>query len=423
MLPLSMQTTNPRAEFPSKLRFLFSPAPYKIAYGGRASGKSWGFARALLIQAAQQPMRVLCARELQVSIADSVHCLLSEQIPLLGLERFYSIQKTEIRGANGSEFIFSGLKVNIAKVKSMEGLDRVWAEEAETVSEDSWSVLLPTIRKGGSELWVSFNPRDEADATYRRFVTNPPPGAVVERICWDDNPWLPARSKAEKDHAYRTDPEAAAHVWGGECRRMSNAQVLRGRYVVEPFEIDPTWDGPYHGIDFGYAVDPSTMVRCYVHGRTLYVSHEAYGIGVELDNLPALFDEVPGAREYMARADNSRPETISHLNRHGYGRVVACAKGAGSVEDGVEYLRAFERIVIHQRCRHTAEEARLWSFKQNAAGDVLPELVDRHNHCMDALRYALEPLIKTQAGAGLLAMAGEALAKKVGEERSRSLSK
>jgi phage terminase large subunit len=406
-----------KAEFPEKLRRLFRPAPFKIAYGGRSSGKSWGFARALLIQAAQQPLRVLCARELQVSIADSVHCVLSDQIRLLGLESFFTVRQTTITGANGSEFIFSGLKSNITKIKSMEGLDRVWVEEAETVSEDSWSILLPTIRKAGSECWISFNPRDESDATYRRFVVSPPPGAVVIKICWEDNPWCPDRSIAEKDYAYRVDPEAAAHVWGGECRRISNAQVLRGRYTVEPFEIDPSWDGPYQGSDFGFAVDPSTLVRCYVSGRVLYASHEAYGIGIEIDNMATLFDSVPDSRKFVTRADCSRPETISFLQRHGFQRFVGCEKGPGSVEDGVEFLRSFEKIVIHPRCPRTSEEARLWSFRQNQAGDVLPDLRPGWDHCWDAIRYALEPLIK-QSGRGLLDMAASEIAKK--RERNKS---
>jgi phage terminase large subunit len=391
---LSSQTTpTSRARFPAKLKFLFSPAPYKTAWGGRCGSKSWGMARALLVQASQTPLRVLCAREYQVSIADSVHALLSDQIEQLGLGHFYAVQQTTIRGANGSEFIFAGLKHNITKIKSTEGVDRCWVEEAELVSEESWQILLPTIRKPGSETWVSFNTRDDSDATYRRWVKDPPPGAVVVKVGWQDNPWLSDKSRAEKDYAYRTDPEAAANVWGGEIRRMSNAQVLRGKYTIEPFEIEATWDGPYQGADFGFASDPSTLVRCYVGGRALYVSHEAYGHGVELDDLPTLFDEIPDAREYVTRGDNSRPETISHLTRHGYRNFTACSKGQGSVIEGVQYLRAFERIVIHPRCKHVAEEARAWSFKTNSAGDVLPDLKPGNDHCWDGIRYALEPLI------------------------------
>ncbi len=387
--------TTLRADFPEKLAFLFEKARYKVAHGGRGGAKSWGFARALLIQAAQRRMRVLCARELQISIHDSVHKLLAEQVESLGLSPRYEVQQSVIKGVNGSEFIFSGLRSNATKIKSMEGVDICWVEEAQTVSAESWDILVPTIRKEGSEIWVSFNPDQDDDPTYARFVKDPPPGAVVVPIGWADNPWFPETLREEKDYLYRVDPEAAAHVWGGQTRRNSIAQVLRGRYVVESFAPGEGWNGPYYGADWGFATDPTALVKCWVHGRTLYVEHEAYGVGVDLDDTPALFDSVPGAREHMIRADNSRPETISHMRRHGYSRMLPAHKGPGSVEDGVEHLRSYERIVIHPRCTHAAEEARLWSYKvDKLTGDVLPVLLDKHNHTWDATRYALEPIIR-----------------------------
>lgn len=399
------------ADFPAKLAFLFQPARYKVAYGGRGGAKSWGFARALLVLAAQRKLRVLCARELQISIQDSVHKLLAEQIEALGLGGIYEVQQATIRcKATGSEFIFSGLRSNITKIKSMEGLDVAWVEEAQTVSAESWDVLVPTVRKADSEIWVSFNPMHDDDPTYKRFVVTPPPGAAVVPIGWQDNPWLPDVLKAEKDYLYSIDPEAAEHVWGGSTLRHSMAQVLRGRYVVESFEPAPDWNGPYQGADWGFSVDPSVLVRCWIGpgviasaqdhakrllARTLYIEHEAYGVGVDLDDTPALFDTIPKAREYITRADSARPETISHMRRHGYTRILGVTKGKGSVEDGVEHLRSYERIVIHPRCTHAAEEARLWSYKTDKlSGDVLPVLLDKHDHCWDAARYALEPIIR-----------------------------
>lgn len=387
------------AEFPEKLGFLFEPSRYKVAHGGRGGAKSWGFARALLILAAQKRMRVLCARELQLSIADSVHKLLKEQIEALGLGHIYTVLESVIRGANGSEFIFSGLKSNATKIKSMEGVDICWVEEAQTVSADSWEILIPTVRKEASEIWVSFNPEQEEDATYQRFIKNPPPGAAVVEIGWQDNPWLPAVLLEEKNYLYRVDPEAAAHVWGGKTWRITNAQVLRGRYVVESFEPVTegrnAWSGPHYGADFGFAVSPTVLVRSWVDKRVLYIEHEAYGVGVDIEDTPELFDKVPGAKEHTIRADCARPETISHMRRHGYGRMLGCTKWQGSVEDGVEHLRSYERIVIHPRCPHTAEEARLWSYKTDRlTGDVLPVLVDRHDNAWDATRYALEPIIR-----------------------------
>ena len=400
--------TSLAADFPEKLAFLFSPARYKVAHGGRGSGKSWGFARALLIQAAEKRLRVLCARELQMSIADSVHKLLSEQVDALGLGPFYEVQQSTIKGRNGSEFLFSGIRSNVTKLKSMEGLDRVWVEEAEKVSDDSWQVLIPTVRSPGSEIWVSFNPSEENDPTYQRFVAHPPPNAVVVEVNWSDNPWFPETLNAEREYLYRVDPEAADHVWGGKTRRMTDAQVLRGRYRVEAFDPLPEWDGPYYGADWGFSVDPTALVKCYVSGRVLYVEHEAYGVGVEIDRTPQLFDSVPGGREHVIRADSARPETISYMQRNGYSQMIAATKGPGSVEDGVEHLRSYEAIVLHPRCTHAAEEARLWSFKTDRlSGDVLPELLDKHNHVMDALRYALEPLVRRGPGAGWIDFAAQ----------------
>jgi phage terminase large subunit len=322
---------------------------------------------------------------------------LSDLIDELQLGAFYTVTKTGITGKNGTEFLFSGLRSNITKIKSMEGIDLVWVEEAEKVSNESWEVLIPTIRKAGSEIWVSFNPSDESDPTYRRFVVNPPPDSTVVKINWNDNHWFPAELAKEKDYLYSVDPEAAAHVWGGECRNVSDAQILRGRWRKEAFEPKDWWDGPYQGADWGFATDPTAFVRCYVEGRTLYIRHEAYGLGVEIDHLPALLDSIPDSRGYLTRADNARPETISYMIRQGC-NLIAADKWPGSVEDGVEFLRSFEAIVIHPDCRHTAEEARLYSYKvDRLSNDVMPVIVDKHNHCMDAIRYALTPMIRGYA--------------------------
>src|SRR6185437_8216085 len=177
------------ANFPEKLSYLFKPKRYKVAYGGRGGAKSWGFARALLILGAQKPLRILCARETQKSIQDSVHKLLSDQVKALGLEEFYQVQKAAIIGANGTEFAFAGIRQNVGNMKSFEGCDICWVEEAQNVSKHSWSVLIPTIRKEGSEIWVSFNPELETDETYQRFVIRPYPGCEPVKINWSDNPW------------------------------------------------------------------------------------------------------------------------------------------------------------------------------------------------------------------------------------------
>jgi phage terminase, large subunit, PBSX family len=206
-------------EFPEKLAFLFEPHRYKVAYGGRGSGKSWGYGRGLLLQGAQKPMRILCAREIQKSIADSVHKLLSDQIAALGLSSFYDVQQAYIKGRNGTEFSFAGLQQHtVDSIKSYEGVDIVWVEEAHAVVKKSWDVLLPTIRKPGSEIWATYNPQLESDETHQRFVIHPPPDCVSVLMNYNDNPWFPAVLEQERQHAQATmKPEQYAHIWEGKC--------------------------------------------------------------------------------------------------------------------------------------------------------------------------------------------------------------
>lgn len=206
-------------QLPQALQFLFEPHRYKVAYGGRGSGKSWGFARALLLQGANEPLRVLCTREIQKSLADSVHKLLSDQIEAMGLSHFYEVQQNYIKGQNGTEFSFAGLQQHtVDSIKSYEGVDRVWVEEAHSVSKKSWDVLLPTIRKNGSEVWVTYNPQLESDETHRRFVLQPPPDCVSVLMNYSENPWFPEVLDKERQHAKATmKAEQYAHVWEGKC--------------------------------------------------------------------------------------------------------------------------------------------------------------------------------------------------------------
>ncbi|KKK63324.1 hypothetical protein LCGC14_2995430, partial [marine sediment metagenome] len=365
---------------------LFQPARYKVAYGGRGSAKSWSFARALIIKSLERPLRILCGRELQNSIKDSVHRLLSDQIELMGLSDAFEILTTEIRGINGSLFLFEGLKHNITRIRSMEGIDIAWLEEAEKVSERSWEVLIPTIRQEGSEIWASFNPDDEHDPTYQRFIVNPPPDALVKKVGWRDNPWFPESLRLEKDYLYRVDPDAAAHVWGGDFRTMSDAQVLSGKWRVEAFEPGKHWDGPYYGADWGFSVDPTTLVKSWIGGDNLYIEQEAYGVGVEIDDIPAHFDQVSGCRAHMIRADSARPEMIKYVSRHGF-NIIGASKWQGSVADGITFLRSFNEIIIHPQCRAAAQEAKHWRYKvDRLTEDVLPVLREGNEHIWDAVR-------------------------------------
>ena len=252
-----MSDTN--AQFPVKMASLFDQARYKIYYGGRGAGKSHSAAKALLILGARSPIRVLCAREFQTSIKDSVHKLLCDQIELMNMHSIYEITQNSIRGKNGSEFAFVGLKNNVANVKSYEGIDICWVEEAQTVSRMSWNTLIPTIRKEGSEIWVTFNPELETDETYQRFVLRPPEGAVVQKINWNDNPWFPEVLALEKDALKSRDPSAYQTVWEGLCRLTVDGAIFAQEMQVAELDgritkvtYDPT--KPVHAIfDLGWA--------------------------------------------------------------------------------------------------------------------------------------------------------------------------
>lgn len=247
---------------------LLAPHRYKIYYGGRGGGKSWAFADILLINALQRLYRVLCARELQVSIADSVYRLLSDRIESLGLSSLYTIQNTSIMSVNGSEFIFKGLKHNSTEIKSMEGIDICWVEEAEKVSQSSWEILIPTIRKEGSEIWVSFNTKHPTDATYKRFVFDPPPDSVVRKVSWEDNPFFPAVLDKERLDMQRRDSEAYRHIWDGEfdtrysgavyAKLMASLQE-KGR-ISDKVMHDPAYP-VYTCWDLGY--DDATAIWFY----------------------------------------------------------------------------------------------------------------------------------------------------------------
>lgn len=242
-------------EFPEKMQFLFDPMRYKVLHGGRGGAKSWGVARALLILGAKKTTRVLCAREFQKSIGDSVHKLLSDQIAAMGLTHFYEVQQNIIKGRNGTEFTFHGLKHNIANIKSVEGTDICWVEEAQTVSKSSWDTLIPTIRKEGSEIWITFNPSLEDDETYKRFVKNPPKNSIVTTINWSDNPWFPKVLSDEKDDLKERDFDAYLTVWEGKCRVTLDGAIFAnevrkattdGRFMRVPHDpskpVNTYWD-------------------------------------------------------------------------------------------------------------------------------------------------------------------------------------
>lgn len=383
---------------------------FRGAYGGRGSAKTRTFAkmaavRGLIEAESGNAGIVLCGREFMNSLDDSsmseVKAAIADE-PWLAAN--YEVGEKYIRTKDKRvAFKFAGLRHNLDSLKSKARILLAWVDEGESVSDAAWRKLIPTVREAGSEIWITWNPEKEGSPTDIRFRKTFDQDMIVVEMNYTDNPWFPAILDADRRRDQRNlDPLMYAHIWEGDYLAISDAQILRGKYVIEGFEPGAGWNGPYYGADWGFAQDPTTLVKLWIHGRKLYVEHEAYGIGVDIDATPALFDRVPSAREHVVRADSARPETISYMQRHGFPRCVGVEKWKGSVEDGIAHLRQYEQIVIHPRCRHFAEEAKLYSYKTDRlTGDVLPEVVDAHNHCIDAARYALQPLI-VRGDTGLL---------------------
>jgi phage terminase large subunit len=347
-----------------------------------------------------EPLRILCTREFQASIKESMFAEVRGAIETRPwLAEHYEIGESFIRGRNGTEFLFRGLRINMQSIKSTAKIDLCIVEEAEDVPEKSWRDLVPTIRAPKSEIWAIWNPRAPGSPVDERFRRNPNPRSVMTEINAADNPWLPDVLRQEMEHDRITmDPAVFAHVWGGAYLELGDAQVLHGKVQVAPVpeQVPGDCDGPYYGADWGFSNDPTTLVRFYRSrdGRTLYVSHEAYQVGVEVVDLGRLFERVPGSADHQIRADNARPELISHLRNQGW-RIEAAAKWGGSVEDGVSWLRGHERVIIDPRCPNTIRESRLWSYRTDRlTGDALPKLADGNDHTWDAIRYGAQPMIR-----------------------------
>lgn len=406
-----------RVEFPTWAEGLFKPYRYKVLYGGRGSGKSYAVADALLITGAMRPCRILCAREFQNSLADSVLHLLGERVTALGLQAFYEVQRETIIGANGTTFIFKGVRNNVQSIKSMSGLTHLWLEEAQTVSEASWQVLIPTIREPGSEILVTFNPYKPYDPTYLMFVADTPgDDAYIRKVNWRDNPHWPAELERERERLKgRGDQSLYAHVYEGECLVNDQATIFAGRWIEETRQPDGNWSGPYFGLDFGFSNDPTAGVKLWVSpdGLEIYIEAEAGEIGLELDETGKfLADRLPGITNHPVYADNARPESISYLSRRPrpgdtervrLPHIEGVSKGPGSVEDGIEFIKSFERVVINPACVETIKEFERYSFKvDRLTGEVLPVIVDAWNHYIDAIRYALEKVMRANESFGMM---------------------
>lgn len=376
---------------------LLVPARYKGSHGGRGSGKSHFYADLWLEENVSKKLDCVMIREVLKSLEFSVKKLLEGKIELHNAGDYFEVQDRRIMSRAGGVTIFEGMQSHTAdSIKSLEGFDRAWFEEAQNASDKSLTLLRPTIRKPASELWFSWNPgkpTDPIDSLLRGESV--PKDAIVVEANYTDNPWLSQELKDEMEFDRKRDPDKYAHIWLGQYWTHTESRILKN-WVVEEFERPP---GTIHrlGADWGFSIDPSTLIRCDIEGNRLYVDYEAYMIGCEITQLPELFDHVPESRKWFCRADSARPETISYMQKHGYPKMQAAQKGKGSIEEGLQFLQSFE-IVVHPRCKHLINELQTYSYKRDPLTDeLLPIIEDKNNHVIDALRYACEGARKAGA--------------------------
>jgi len=386
---------------------LLKPARYKGAYGGRGSAKSHFFAGLTIEESILYPgLRTVCIREVQKSLEQSVKRLIEDKIQQFGVGSMFRVLNTHIETPGGGSIIFQGMQNHTAEsIKSLEGFDRSWFEEAQSASQRSLDLLRPTIRRPNSELWFSWNPDQPTDPVDKLLRgKDRHRDAIVVKANYRDNPWFPDVLREEMEWDKRRDPDKYDHVWMGGYRKNSEARVFRNWRIGKPDEFNPKRaERFYFGADWGFSIDPTVLICVYIIGRTLYIWREQYQVGCEIDRTPQLFDKIENgmARKWPITADSARPETISYMRRNGYPNMKPAIKGAGSVEEGVEFLKSYD-IVVHPDCTHSIDELSHYSFEiDEKTGEVLPKLADKKNHVIDAIRYAIEPLRSSKNKAGV----------------------
>ena len=423
---MTLQSLDVEITIPEACDVLLEDHSYIGLHGGRGSAKSHSVAAFLIDEAAASKQLVLCGREIQSSMRDSVKKLLDFKIDQGGYRPLFESTDTEIRGRQSKTLIiFKGLRSTPESVKSTEGVTRCWLEEANRVSQNSLDLVLPTVmREAGSRLIASWNPEKPDDPVDAMFRGNDPlmkekgipfvplPGSAVREVNFEDNPFFPQGLESQMLWDKSRDIDKYNHVWRGKYKANSESRVFKN-WVVREFDYPPGDTIFHYGADWGFSIDPSVLVRCFIdeEARKLYICDEAYAVGCEIDFLPKLFagragatpeeqkvwtflDDaawpgVPDARRWEIRADSARPETISYMQRRGF-NIQPAKKGPGSIEDGIEFLQNYD-IVVHPRCKHTIDELSFYSFKTDPlTGKILPILADKNNHVIDALRYAVE---------------------------------
>lgn len=402
MIGRTLDIPTPRAFLP-----LLGKQRFQGAKGGRGGAKSRFFADLLVEDMISQHTRAACVREVQNSIKDSVKQLIEDSIRRFGVSHRFKITEREIVcPSTDSLAIFRGLQNHTAtSIKSLEGFNRPWYEEAQSLTKRSLELAIPTFRTPGTQQRFSWNPDLPTDPVDTFFRENEGDSDFVcVEVNYPDNPWFPEDLRKDMERDRQRDPDKYGHIWLGGYRKNSEARVFRN-WRVERFDAPPAGTTFYGGGDWGFSVDPTVGLICFVIGRTLYIWREVWAIGCEIDRTPALFDQLDPewtaarakdpnwkslARRIPLVADSARPETISYMQRNGYPRMTAAIKGAGSVEDGVEFLKSYD-VVIHPDCRHAIDEFTLFAYKvDKKTGAITTDLEDKDNHTIDSARYAVE---------------------------------
>ena len=410
-------------QLPPKLIPLFSKPNlrYRCSKGGRGSGKTRTFALMTAVKGymfAEMGVSgtLLCAREFMNSLSESSMEEIKQAIRTVPfLSDYYEMGENYIRSKNRLvDYSFCGLRHNLDSIKSKARILLAWIDEAESVSVMAYRKLLPTVREEItlptgerfiSEIWITYNPEKRNSPTTEQFgnpeILDPDTGEIIGmcvEMNYSDNPWFPHVLELErrKDQA-NLDDATYRWIWEGAYLELSEAQIFRNKYESKEFEADPKkWDGPYIGLDFGFSQDPTACVKVWIHDGCIWIDYEAGKVGLELDDtVDFLKQRIPEIEKYPIGADSARPESISHLKRKGLFRIKGVEKGKGSVEDGIEFIKSFRKVYIHPRCKQTLFEFREYAYKKDRLTDeVLPIVVDANNHYIDALRYALEPIMK-----------------------------
>lgn len=428
-----------RIQTTPQFRCLFDPSDvnyrkmFKCFRGGRGGMKTWQVGRSMLKKGFMHKEKMLCGREYQNSMADSVQALMKDQSSQLGLDEFYSHTDSATSGRNGTEMLYKGLKNNINSLKSLEGMKRLWIEEAQTISQNTLDVLLPTLRQPEIEIIITYNPDAEDDPIHKFVNGLPPELCYTTHVNWYDNPWLPEALKIQKDLRLRRieeatndeerelEQEAYDRIWLGKCRGTSHSRIFAGKCMQQDFRVERRIDevtgqagyfingkpayGPYFGVDWGFSGSPTAACRVWISDECCWIDHELYEYRLDIDDTNEKLNAIPLLSEHIVRADPARPESISfcsrdHVNKHGnvipgIKQLVGAEKWPESVEEGIRILRGFRKIIFHTRCTNFYEESRLYSYKIDAkTGDVLRDIVKKFDNLWDSLRYALAPYIK-----------------------------